>query len=1034
VSKLAALVKAISYDIGFLTFDPRPGTVDDLGLQVAKPTRRPLAILLPNTMKMNRLLIGLLTAGLAFSSNRVVAQTPPAAAPAKKAEPTPTPASKSAETDEQATLKPAVKLEAIEVLGSRIRRTDLEGPSPVSAYDQDYIRSSGAMTLSDFLNQIPQSYAGIASGRGSSPDEFNPEFGQRTETTSPPFNFVVGAADSPPAQTGVSGANLRGLGSGSTLVLVDGRRTAQSGNGNRSTDTRQGFVDLNTIPIGMIERVEVITDGASAIYGADAVGGVINIILKKNYSGSEISSGYKATEHGGGRERNVSIVSGFTYGKLSGTVTVNYFDRQSLKASDRAFSKEQNQSNRVSGTLTPSGAPRYGIDYRFNWGYPAVVQAAGGTVAGNFDAIPGVRVVLVPTGATATPSISQFIPSSTIVSPATVVNASGQRRMNTASFLDLVPEAQRTGASGNLNYRFNERISLYGNYRTSRSASRFNSQPVTSITGGFGTAVALPAAFTPFNQNVTIAMVLPEWGSTAQTVLTRDAAANIGVEGKLAATWRWDLGASWQRQTMLQTNRIFNGAGFAGLLTNPDANLRFNPFIDAGAPGAPSQAAKLETLSLYPKINSATKNTGIDFTADGDVIDLPGGTAKLAAGASTNRSNVTTTSTNFSAVVVPVTTITTLLGAQTSDAVFAEAFLPAFGKTNSLPLLRRLDFQVAGRKEAIREFSKTVPKVGFSWSPVQPVLVRASWSEGFRAPGVTEYLIPPTTVTSTLTDPRRTPTTTTGIVESRGSNRVAQPELSETSFAGLIYEPTFAKGLTLQVNYYDTIQKDVFQLMTAQTIINNEALFPDRVVRAATTPSDVALNQPGQITGVNRVFVNFGRISSRSMDYVVEYVAPWEQFGRWRMNFSASRNLSFTRKIAPGQPEVVLDGDTASPPKWKYNASIFWRKGSWNASAFLWHLDGFQSNSVGSINVANSAAVTYFPTPSVSKIDLRGSYDFKNGLWRGYGKGVRVGVGISNIFDKEPPYSATVWGFNAGLHRELILGRTYELSFSIPIK
>jgi hypothetical protein len=170
------------------------------------------------------------------------------------------------------------------------------------------------------------------------------------------------------------------------------------------------------------------------------------------------------------------------------------------------------------------------------------------------------------------------------------------------------------------------------------------------------------------------------------------------------------------------------------------------------------------------------------------------------------------------------------------------------------------------------------------------------------------------------------------------------------------------------------------------------------------------------------------------MDYVLEYVAPWEQFGRWRMNFSASRNLSFTRKVAPGQAEVVLDGDTSSPPKWKYNASVFWRKGSWNGSAFLWHLDGFNSNNAGSINVANSAAVTYFPTPAVSKIDLRGGYDFKNGLWRSYGKGVRVSVGISNILDKQPPYSATLWGFNAGLHRELILGRTYELSFSIPIK
>ena len=160
------------------------------------------------------------------------------------------------------------------------------------------LETYGSMTLSDFLNQIPQTYAGIASGRGSAPNELNPEFGQRTETSNPPFNLVLGSSAAPPGQTGVSGVSLRGLGSGSTLVLVDGRRAAQSGNGNRSTDTRQGFVDLNTIPLGMVDRIEVITDGASAIYGADAVAGVINIILKKNFTGTELSPSMVAARSG----------------------------------------------------------------------------------------------------------------------------------------------------------------------------------------------------------------------------------------------------------------------------------------------------------------------------------------------------------------------------------------------------------------------------------------------------------------------------------------------------------------------------------------------------------------------------------------------------------------------------------------------------------------------------------------------------------------------------------------------------------------
>ena len=111
---------------------------------------------------------------------------------------------------------------------------------------------------------------------------------------------MLGASAVPANATGQSGVGLRGLGAGSTLVLVDGRRVAQSSVGNAGTDSRQGFVDLNTIPLGMVERIEVVTDGTSALYGADAVAGVINIVLKKNWSGSELSARYKGAFDGGG--------------------------------------------------------------------------------------------------------------------------------------------------------------------------------------------------------------------------------------------------------------------------------------------------------------------------------------------------------------------------------------------------------------------------------------------------------------------------------------------------------------------------------------------------------------------------------------------------------------------------------------------------------------------------------------------------------------------------------------------------------------
>ena len=935
---------------------------------------------------------------------------------------------KLAETDHA-----LIKLEPVTVLGTRIRQTDVMGPSPVSSYDREYITSSGAMNLADFLGQLPQTYAGISSGRASAPNELNPDFGQRTETSTPPFNLVTGSADSPPAQTGVSGVSLRGLGSGSTLVLVDGRRVVTSGNGNKATDTRQGFVDLNTIPLGMIERVEVITDGASAIYGADAVAGVINIILKKNYTGAELDLAYKASEHGGGRERSASLLSGFAYGKLSGSVSVESYDRQELKASDRSFSKNQNHSGIATGYVTATGAIRYGFDYRYNWGYPAVIQASGGVVPGDFNAIPGVRVVLVPVGSAQTPALSQFIPVTTPAPTATVVNASLQRRGNTASFLDLIPLARRTGASGNLRFTINDRLEAYLNYRTSYAFSLFNTQPTTSITGGFGSAVTLPAAYNPFNQNVTIGMILTDWGSQSQRVRTVDGAGTLGVRGKAAKTWQWDLGTTWERQDVRQTTRNFNGSKFAGLLANADPTQRFNPFIDATAPGAPSQAALLEPLSLYPTINSASKSRGVDFSADGDLFSLWGGEAKMAFGGSWSRDDIVSSAVNFSAALTPVETNSVVRGGQKSTAVFGEIQLPLFGKPNAAPLLNRFDINVAGRTEKDGPFSKTVPKYGVSWSPTQSLLIRGSWSQGFRAPGVTEYLVANGVTTSTLIDPARGNISTAGVVVTTGSNPNPRPELSDNSFVGLVFEPTFAKGLNFQVNYYDTEQKNVLQLLTAQTIINNEALFPGRVTRAAATPADLSANQPGQITAVNREFVNFGLVTNKSLDYILEYALPWERFGRWRYSVDASRTMAASRQLAPGQPAVVLDGDTGAPPKWSFNTALFWRQGAWNASAFLWYLDSFTTNNAGNGLVANSSAVVFYSTPAVTKLDLRVGYEFKQGIWRGYGKGFRMSLGVDNVADKKPPFSDTVWGFNSALHNQLILGRAYQISCVIPL-
>jgi len=919
-----------------------------------------------------------------------------------------------------------LELAEVRVLGSRIRQADVAGPTPVNLYDREEIRATGAFSLADFLNTLPQNYAGISSGRGSAPNELNPEFGNRTETTSPAFNFVTGSASAPRTASGQSGVSLRGLGSGSTLVLVDGRRVAKSAIGNASSDSRQGFVDLNTIPLGMVERVEVITDGASAIYGADAVAGVINVVLKKNWTGNELTLGYKGAFEGGGHERSAVLTSGFARGQLRGTVSLQYSDRADLKGDQRQFSQQQDHSSKAEG-VDANGNVVFGTNLLLNWGYPATVQARTGTLTGvtRPDGTP-TNVALAPEGFTTTPPLSAFIGRGP-VPPNTGVFATQQRRGNTSEFLDLIPASETRGFGSNLYYGLNSNVELYGGFNYSRNDGLAATQPpvvTASAFSGFGNvATIVPAAFNPFGQDVLVGMILYDFGSVTTRTRSESYSANFGARGSLGRSWQWDAWVGWQQQYFDRVIRDFNNTQITALLSNPDASQRFNPFLDTRA-GAPSQAALLERLARYIRTDGTSELRSAEITADGDLLPFRGGAIRMAVGASWSRDENANRALTPTASLVPVDNVTTAAGARETYAAFSEVSVPFFSKDNGLPLLRRFDLHLAARFEDQDDAgTTTVPKIGFSWAPAKSLLLRASYSEGFRAPALTEYQVAGSAFNSTLLDPRRGNVSTSGVLTSRGSNPNVKPETSTTEFYGLVFEPEFVRGLSFDVNYYRTTQQDVIQVLSAQVMVNNEAAFPERITRAAPDATDTALGQPGRLTAVDTTLINFGDVVNHSLDFGVEYRAPREWFGQWRVRLNAARTLKAERETRPGLPAVDDSGDTFAPPDWRLSATVFWHSGPWNAAVYGSYLSSFRSNFAG--NTLAQLAI-----PSQTKVDVRLGYEFKEGLWRGYGKGVRVTGGIGNLFDEEPPFSDTVFGFNGALHSPL--GRTYELGLTVP--
>jgi iron complex outermembrane receptor protein len=307
--------------------------------------------------------------------------------------------------------------------------------------------------------------------------------------------------------------------------------------------------------------------------------------------------------------------------------------------------------------------------------------------------------------------------------------------------------------------------------------------------------------------------------------------------------------------------------------------------------------------------------------------------------------------------------------------------------------------------------------------PVSSLLLRANYSEGFRAPALTEYQVAPSSFNSTLLDPRRGNVSTTNVLTLRGSNLGIKPETSTTEFYGAVYQPAFAKGLDLSVNYYRTTQRDVIQVISAQTLVNNEVAFPSRIVRAAPDAADTAAGFPGRLTSVDTTLLNFGNVVNHSVDFIGEYVVPSKRFGRWKLRFNAAHTLKTLRETRPGLPVIDDGGDTYGTPDWRGSAAVFWSGKSWNASVFARYLSAFKSNLAG--NALSALAI-----PSQKSFDVQTGYTFGKGIIRGYGKDLRLQVSIGNLFDEQPPFADTVFGFNGALHSPL--GRTYQLSFIQP--
>ena len=844
----------------------------------------------------------------------------------------------------------------IKVVGSRIKRTDIEGPSPVTIINREDLEISGHNTIQDYVRTLTISSANIG-------DDNNNSFAN-----------------------GTSSLNLRGLGINATLVLINGRRMASYGQAQNIT---QSFVDLNSIPLAAIERIEILKDGASALYGADAVAGVMNIVLRKDYQGAEYSVGYQTDLDGDAPQTTLSAIFGGGNDTTDFTLTFNYVDREALFYSDRDFS------------VTADQRPRGGTDQRSLFGSPPTLYSfADGTF----------------TAASNCPS---------------TINALGGTAcsFNFNDFINFYPDSERYSTSLFLNHEISDTVNLYVDMglNINKSVNIAAPAPWTSTYTAFGDStvsvlspeqqalrnttpfrnlmVYFPAEnpFNPTGEDLGLLYRPVDFGPRTGDTTGNTYRLNTGVEGLIPnTTWDYDIGVGYARSNVLVENRnAINGVALQRLfLGTPDPSgsgeiLYYNPFEPN-----PQNVIDFARVVFEQRNVSWEKSFVANFT--GSIFELPAGDAGLAVGMEYREQL-------FSNEADPLRNSGGLVGTGRANDTFGERDITSAYAEVSLPLLDTLEVQLAARYEDYSDFGTTTnPKIGIRWQPMPSLLLRASYGESFRAPSLPELFGGVVSAFPSIVDPVRCPDPAgaqPGVngnapdltpadcgngqtrVDNAG-NPLLDPEESDSINFGVVWEPDSIDGLVVGFDYFQIEHENIIVQLPLNTIlaINN----PTQVIRPGGPGSQISL--------VNRSFNNGAFQEVSGFDLTVAY-----RFDLWGGVMGLSNTATYYDKFdfapivldannnpVPGAPidgtgNVVL-GDF---PQLRDNFSVSFSRGNHSINGTAHYRSGLRTNRANSLT--GSADTASFTTLDVSYTYLVGNDS-------------KFQIGCINCTDRDPVF------------------------------
>jgi iron complex outermembrane recepter protein len=903
--------------------------------------------------------IRMLVAILASTSLQLAAQSvsPPSPAPSRAGTP-------PGAADE------IVQLETVTVsTGTNIKRLDIEKVLPVTVLDREAIEIRNPATPVEMLQSLPQV-------TGSSTNEF----GQ-----SP----IGGRGDA-------ASINLRGIGDGNTLILLDGLRIAP-----RAVIQSQALPNnVNALPTRGIDHIDVLRDGASSIYGSDAIAGVINFITRSDFRGTEIVLRGVVPQHKGGETAEFAITNGTSFARGKGNLlsTWSFTYREPIYFRDRDFSDSDDNSALAPAPWdTPTG-PFNDRAAAGNW--PTFVIA--GSTTNNY---------LRPVNGT---------PALTTVAPNRLADPDFYAD-NNARYVGQ-PRTTRLSAYEKLTYSFTKALTGYVDYYYYRATSAALRSPMFSTNGSEG-QVPLSAdnPFNPYgsrfyhptgapNPDGTPRLVgaprqisvfdytMPDYPNANAEVMSQIYRLAGGVKGKLGQTWSWTLAGAHSGSAMRElTDRAVYIPAYRDALLRTD-DTAFNPFgytfrvqgnsVVADRPYNNPDSVRRSIEGTFHNGGHVAISSGI-LNASGEVVRLWGRTISVAAGTEYRKENYRNLrhepSEDQLRTFLTAAALPDSAGGRTVFSAYAETVLPLFTPERHAPLIQSLELTAAARFEDYSDFGTTTkPKYGFNWKPVSWLMVRASYNQGFRAPPLPAlYMGQFTGNTVNSTDPYRNPATLEGAYRSNnttGSNPALKPETSDGRTGGIVLDVPKLRGLSVSVDYWQIRQRGILGAFGTGAIHNLDAALlraetqrqlaagtpldridlgsggtsyagesrvtrfavndNDRAIFAAynaTRPAAQQLAPVGRLNTTRTIVENRSEAFANGVDVGLRYNFPTFPVGRFTLTSNVAYIIeSYTIAEAGGsQNSRLMRGSLA---RRRGDAGLFWRKGAWTASTAAYYV------------------------------------------------------------------------------------------------